>query len=109
VRQVAGEPEQLELERERERLKLVGRRPRRQLVQQVEKAGQRLEGARARLLLRVEAKHRLGADQPDAEPVRVFAGRVMRADELDPRDRLQLPLPTWSRSSTWESGSSRAP
>ena len=74
VRQVAGEPEQLELERERER---VERRPRRargsSSSSDVEEARQRRERALVPLLLGEEAQHRLGADQPDAEPVRLLA------------------------------------
>ena len=91
VRQVAGEPQQLQLEREPER---VERRPaagdRRRVVEQVEEPRQRVERALVRLGLAEEPQHRLGADQPDVQAVAVLAGRVVRAEQLDAGDRLQL-------------------
>ncbi len=91
MREVAGEPEELELERERERVERgpLGRAAR-QLVEQVEEPRQRLERARVPLLLVEQAQHRLGTDEPDAEPVRVLTGACMRADEIDAGDRAQL-------------------
>jgi hypothetical protein len=59
-------------------------------VEQVENAGERLEGTRACLLLGIEAEHRLEADQADAEAVGILARPPVRADELDPGDRLEL-------------------
>src|SRR5581483_3512627 len=42
------------------------------------------------LLLGEEPQHRLGADQPDAQPVVVVPGRLVGAAQDDARDRLQL-------------------
>jgi len=72
MRQVAREPEQLELEREPER---VERRPRtavRRVVEKIEEARHRGERALVRLLLTEEAQHRLGADHPDGKAVVVL-------------------------------------
>src|SRR6266542_302455 len=92
VREVAGQPEQLELEGEAERVELGptggSSGP---VVQQVEEAGQRLEGARACLLLVEEAEHRLRTHEPDAEPVRILANRRMRMDEVGARLGRKLP------------------
>ena len=90
MRQIAGEPEELELERERERIE---RRPLggvRRVVEHVEEADERGERALVLLLLGEEPEHRLGADQADAQPVEVVAGRLVVVDEIDARDRLQL-------------------
>jgi len=90
VRQIAGEPEELQLEREGE---CVDRRPLRGLrglVEQIEEARQRREGPLVPLLLGEEPEHRLGADQADAEAVEVGACRLVGSDELDARDRLEL-------------------
>src|SRR5207249_1363604 len=72
VREVAGEPEQLELERERKRVepRLTGAA--RNGVRQVEEAGQCPEGSLVRLLLLEQLQHRFGAGEPDAEPVPVL-------------------------------------
>ncbi len=64
--------------------------PGRGFVDDVEEPRQGRERALVPLLLGEEPKHRLGADQPDPEPVRILARRPVRADELDARDRLQL-------------------
>ena len=90
VREVAREPQQLELEGERERLVRRAGGGRLRVVEQVEEARQRGERARVPLLLAEEAEHRLRADEARAEPVRVLARRVVRADQLDARDRLEL-------------------
>ena len=91
MREVAREPEQLELEGERER---VERRPLgqalRKLVEQVEELRQRLERTRVRLGLAEQAEHRLGTDEPDAQPVAVLADRMVRAFQLRTGHRLQL-------------------
>ncbi len=91
MRQVAREPKQLELEGERERVErracirdLVG------LVEEVEEAGERLERPLVRLRLAEQAQHRLGPDQPHAEPVRLLARRPVGGDQVDARDGLQL-------------------
>ena len=82
MRQEALEPEQLQLEREDERIEggppARLRRPR---VQRIEEPRQGKERAVVPLLLGVEAEHRLEADEPDLEAVRVDADRVVRADE----------------------------
>ena len=91
VRHVAGEPEQLQLEREHER---VERRPRRSArgdhVEPVEKARQRRECALVRLLLGEELQHRLGADQPDREPIGILARLVVGGAQVGSGHRLQL-------------------
>ena len=90
MRQVARDPEQLELERERERVEGWARRARAGLVQRVEEARQRDERAVVALLLGEEAEHRLGADQPDAQAVGLLANRAVRPYEVDSRHRLEL-------------------
>ena len=90
VRQVAREPEQLQLEGEDERVERRALRARRRVVEQVEEPRERGEGALVRLRLAEEAQHRLGADQADVQAVAVLAGGVVRAQELDPGDRLEL-------------------
>ena len=90
MRQVAGEPEQLELKRERERVERRAFASRPQSFDQAEEAGQRLEGAFVPLLFGEEAQHRLGAEQADTEPVLLFAHFMVRANELDAGDGLQL-------------------
>ena len=65
MREIAGEPQELELERQAER---VERRPLRRvrgLVEEIEEARQRRERARVRLLLGEQPEHRLGADEAD--------------------------------------------
>src|SRR5439155_15368156 len=49
-----------------------------------------LERACIRLLLGEEAQHGLGPEEPDTEAVLLLARRVMRVDELDARDGLEL-------------------
>jgi hypothetical protein len=91
VRQVAGEPEQLELEREAERLEL---RPRSRFavrrVQYVEEADNGRKDALVSLLVGEQAKHRLGPDQAHGEPVRAFADRGMWPHERGSGHRRQL-------------------
>src|SRR5437773_5421811 len=89
MRQVAGQPEQLELEGERERVQRRACGERLELVEEVEETRQRLERARVRLLFGEEAQHRLRGEQADAEPVLLFARLMMRAEELHSRDGLQ--------------------
>ena len=92
MREVPGEPQQLELEREPERLQL---RPgaRRSVVKQIEEPRQRPERAVVGLLLGEETQHRLRADQPDRETVRVLPRCPVGVDELHARDRVQLAAP----------------
>ncbi len=91
VRQVTRQPEELELERERERFErraAVVRDAR--LVEQVEEARERDERALVRLRLREQAQHRLDADQTGAQAIRLLPRRTVRAHEVDARDRVQL-------------------
>src|SRR5262249_16809044 len=94
VREVAREPKELQLERERERIDCRSSLGAcRKLVQQVEEARQRVESARVRLLLREQPQHRLGADQPDTQRVGLLADPVMRVAQVDAGDGLQLARP----------------
>ncbi len=91
VRDVAGEPQKLELERERERIeRRASPHACRNRVHCREEPRQRLERALVALLLDEEPQHRLGADEPDGEAVRILARRPMRVDERDAGDRVQL-------------------
>jgi hypothetical protein len=91
MREIPGEPEQLELEREPERVERRTGVHRREAVEEIEEPGQRLEGPRVCLLLGEQAQHRLRAEQPDPEPVLLLPRLAMRAEELDARHSLQLP------------------
>src|SRR5919197_2767843 len=92
MRQVPGQPEQLQLERERERVERgPNRRETRRRVEQIEKPRECAERALVGLLLDEQAQHRLGADQPDVESIRVIANELMRRDQLDASHRLELP------------------
>ena len=91
MREVAGEPEQLQLERENER---VGGRPAGpglELVEEIEETCQRPKRAVVRLLLGEEAQHRLGTDEADVQPVRLLPSGVVGAEQLHAGHRLQLP------------------
>jgi hypothetical protein len=92
VRLVAGEPEQLELEGEPERLERRARRPGRRFecTGELEESQQRCERALVRLLLGEEAQHRFGAAERHPQPMRILARLSMRPDQVDGRDRLQL-------------------
>ena len=91
VRDVAGEPQQLELERERERIERgTSARAGRNRIHGGEEPRQRLERALVALLLDEEPQHRLGADEPDREAVRILARGPVRVDERDAGDRVQL-------------------
>src|SRR4051794_12454145 len=90
MRQVAGEPEQLQLERQRERIECGPLCCMRCRVERIEETRESGEGALVRLLLAEEPQHRLGADQADAQAVVVLARVVVRLDQLDARDRLQV-------------------
>ena len=80
MRQVAGEPQELQLEGERERIErgpsgpLASRRP---PVEKVEESRQSAERARIRLLLREEAEHCFEPEEPDVQPIRILARRVV--------------------------------
>ena len=90
MRQVAGEPEELQLERDRERVELRLAGAPGDIVGEVEEAGEGVERALVRLLLLEQLQHRLRARERDPEPVRVVAGRLVRADQVDARDRAEL-------------------
>ena len=111
VRQVAGQPEQLELERERERVELrAGRAAASASSSSVEEARERVN---ARAFASGSPKSRSiasAADQPDAEPIGALARlRGASATSSTPVTVCSSPEPSWSTSSTCESGSSRAP
>jgi glutaredoxin 3 len=93
VWEIAGEPEQLQLKREGEQVEPGLGRAGRDLVSEVEKARERTEGALVRLLLREQLEHRLRAGERDTEPVGVIPGALVRADQVDPGDRLELAPP----------------
>ena len=59
-------------------------------LEQVEEARERGERALVRLGLAEEAQHRLGADQADVQAIGALADDMMRVQELDAGDRLQL-------------------
>src|SRR5581483_7376814 len=88
------EPQELELERERERLEC---RPAACAepgdVDEVEEPRQRREGAGVRLRLAEELEHRLRADERDAEARPLLPRLAVRGEELRPGDRLQLARP----------------
>ena len=91
MREIAREPEELELEGEDERLQSrLRRKLRLDVVQQVEEPRERVERSRLRLLLDEEAQHCLEPDVADGEPVRIRARTVVRADQLRPADRVQV-------------------
>src|SRR5262249_60328435 len=91
LRQIAGHPEQLELEREPQRVKLgaLGWRAALDAVEEVEEASQRQEGAVVALLLGEEAQRGLGADEPDGEAAGGLPGRRARAERSGARHRAQ--------------------
>ena len=90
MRQVAGQPEQLELEGECKRVQRRTGGERLEVVEQVEKARQRLKRARVRLLFREKAQHRLGAEQAHPKPVLLLARFMVRTEQFHSRDGLQL-------------------
>ena len=91
MRDVAGEPQELELERERDRIERgTSARARPDRVHRREEPRQRLERALVPLLLDEQPQHRLRADEPDREAVRILARRPMRVDERDAGDGVQL-------------------
>ena len=94
MRQVAREPQQLELERERKRVEggarmAFGRR----LVEKLQEACQRAKRACIRLLLGEEAQRRFESDQAYVEAIRILTRRMVRFDQLDAGHSLQLARP----------------
>ncbi len=72
MRQVTREPEKLELERQRQGISrgaALDLPPDR--LEQVEKAHERVERLRVRIVLDEQAKHRLDADMADRDRVRI--------------------------------------
>ena len=70
---VAGEPQKLQLKGECEWIEPgTTSRAGRQSVDSREESRERLERALILLLLDEEAQHRLGADEPDREPVGIL-------------------------------------
>jgi hypothetical protein len=91
MRQVAGEPEELELKREHERLeRRLGREVDGELVEEVEKARQAVKGLRVWVMLEEEPEHRLEPDLPYGEAVRVGPRGVVRTDEIGAGDSGEL-------------------
>src|SRR5262249_7175242 len=90
MRQIAGHPEQLQLESEPERVVCGATGAPLALVERVEEARQRRERALVRLLLGEQAQHRLEPDQPDLEPVGVGTRPVVRPDQGRPGDGVEL-------------------
>ena len=110
MREVAGEPEQLQLKGEDERVERgLGRKRGLDVVEEVEEARQRIEGGRVGVLLDEEAKHRLEADVAHRHAVAVDAPALVGAQKVGAAHGAELPLPSCSMSSTWLKGSSRAP
>ena len=91
MRDVPGEPQQLELEPEGHWIERgTPARARRNRIHRREEPRQRLEGTLVALLLDEEAQHGLGADEPDREAVRILACGTMRIDERDASHGVQL-------------------
>src|SRR6185503_17802717 len=94
VREVAREPEQLQLEREYERVErgLGGQRGL-DVVEEVEETSQRIEGGRIRVLLDKEAEHRLEADVTHRHAIAVDAPTLVGAQKVRAAHRVELPPP----------------
>jgi hypothetical protein len=91
VRNIAGEPEQLELEREPERVEAcAAAQALGNGVESREEALERLEPALVLLLLHEEAQHRLRAHEPHRAPVRILPRRPVRVDKGGAGDCLQV-------------------
>jgi hypothetical protein len=110
VRHVPGEPKELQLEREREWIEPgAAAQAGGDRVHRGEEPRQSLERALVPLLLDEQPEHRLGADEPDREAIRSSrVGRCASTSET-PVTVCNSPPPWWSRSSTCEKGSRRAP
>ena len=94
MREVAREPQELELEREDERVERgLGGQSGLDSVEKVEEARQRVERSGVRVLLDEEAEHRLEADVADRHSVAVDAGALVGAQEVGAADCAQLPPP----------------
>ena len=82
MREEAGEPQELQLEREHERVERgTFASLRLSVVERVEETGEREERAVVLLFLGVELQHRLEPDESDLEAVAVGADPVVGADE----------------------------
>ena len=94
ARRPPREREQLEREREPDRIAPVRRGLGRQLADDLQEAQEAVEQRLVRLVgLREEARHRLDPDERDAEAVDVAAHGLGRVEELDGADRRELPAP----------------
>ena len=91
MRKVPREPEELQLERQRERIeRSPAAQAGRQGVEHRQVPGHRLERPLVPLLLDEQPEHGLRTHEPDRQPVRVLARRSMRIDERCAGDRVQL-------------------
>src|SRR5206468_625062 len=91
LREIAGQPEQLELKGERQRVeRRTSAQAGRNRVDCGEEARDRLEGTLVLLLLDEQSEHGLGPDEPDREAIGVFTCRPVRVDERRAGDGVQL-------------------
>ena len=90
VRQEPGEPEELQLEGEDERVERGPARLRIAGVQSVEEPGQRQEGAVVVLFLGEQLEHGLEPDEAHLEAVRISSDGVVRPYERGAGDRSEL-------------------
>src|SRR4051795_1935274 len=94
VREVAREPEQLQLKREDERVeRRLGGQRRLDVVEKVEEARERIEGGRVRVLLDEEAEHSLEADVAHRHAVAVDAPALVGAQKVGAPHCAQLSPP----------------
>jgi hypothetical protein len=90
--QIAGEPEQLELEREYERIECrLGGECRLRLVEEIEEASKGMKGRRVSLLFDEKPEHRLEPDVPDRETISIRSAPIVGADEVGAANGLELP------------------
>ena len=91
MRQVAREPQELELEGDDERIEgRLGGEHSLHVVEQVEEAGQRVERPSVLVSLEEETEDSLEPDVADRHPVGVGAQAVVRPEEIRAGDGLQL-------------------
>ena len=87
----AGQPVQLQLEREQQRIEGDVARGGRVAVEHVEQAAERGEHPRRRVALGEHLQQRLAAGAGDARPHGLLADVVVRRERVDATDRMQLP------------------
>src|SRR5581483_6498965 len=90
MRQVARDPEQLQLEAQHERIGLGLCHLLFLRVERLEEPRECRERALAGLRLAEQTEHRLGADQADVQLVRVLTRAAVRVEQLDAGDGLEL-------------------